>query len=114
MTVVDMSIPIAYRLKSYFVKLEIVNIDRVIIQCFTSLSLHQCQHSKTRFIYAVLGRTYLTQYPVIEHVYNIPTMQYFNGTSRNTQSKSYMLSLTECVWEFRNNALWDTDSHALL
>ena len=22
--------------------------------------------------------------------------------------RSYMLSLTECVWEFRNNAFWDT------
>ena len=26
----------------------------------------------------------------------------------------YMLSLTECVWEVRNNALWDTHLHALL
>ena len=25
-----------------------------------------------------------------------------------------MLSLTECVWEFQNNALWDTHQHALL
>ena len=44
----------------------------------------------------------------IAHVNNIPTMQFFTGISRNTQSKSDMLSLTECVWEFRNNALWDT------
>ena len=65
-------------------------------------------------IYAVLGMTYLTQYLDIEHVNNIPTMQYFNGTSRNTQSKLYMWSSTECVWDFQNNALWDTDSHALL
>ena len=48
-------------------------------------------------VYAVLGRTYLTQYPVIEHVNNIPTMQYFNVTARNTQSKSFMLSLIECL-----------------
>ena len=41
------------------------------------------------------------------HVNNIPTMQCFTGNSRNTQSNSYMLSLTECVWEIRNNALWD-------
>ena len=33
---------------------------------------------------------------------------------RNTQSKFYMLSLTECVREFQNNALWDTHLHALL
>ena len=44
----------------------------------------------------------------IGHVNNIPTMQLITGISRNTQSKSYMLSLTECDWEFRNNALWDT------
>ena len=43
----------------------------------------------------------------IGHVNNIPTMQLFTGIPRNTQSKSYMLSLTECVWEFPNNALWD-------
>ena len=41
-------------------------------------------------------------------------MQFFVGISRNTQSKSYMLSLTECVWNFQNNALRDTHEHALL
>ena len=41
----------------------------------------------------------------IGHVNNIPTMQFFAGISRNTQS--YMLSLTECVWNFQNDALWD-------
>mgnify|MGYP001801283614 CR=1 FL=1 len=40
----------------------------------------------------------------IGHVKNVPTMQLFTGISRNTQSKSNMLSLSECVWEFRNNA----------
>ena len=49
----------------------------------------------------------------IGHVNNIPTMQNFTGISRNTRSKSYVLSLTECVWEFQNNALWDTHEHAL-
>ena len=29
-----------------------------------------------------------------QHVNKIPTMQFFTGFSRNTQSKSYMLSLT--------------------
>ena len=48
----------------------------------------------------------------IGHVNKIPTMQFFTEISRNTQSKSYIrLSLTECVWEFRNNALWDTHKH---
>ena len=45
----------------------------------------------------------------IGHVNNIPTIQFFIGISRNTQSKSYMLSLTECVWDFQNDALWDTN-----
>ena len=49
---------------------------------------------------------------LIGHV--IPTMQFFAGISRNTQSKPYMLSLTECVWDFHNNALSDTHCHALL
>ena len=48
------------------------------------------------------------------HVNNIPTMQFLTGISRTTQSKLYMLSLTECVWESQNNALWDTHLHALL
>ena len=34
-------------------------------------------------------------------VNNITTMQFFSGISRNTHSTYYMLSLTECVWEFR-------------
>ena len=38
-------------------------------------------------------------------------MQSFTGNSENTQSKSYMLSLTEYLWEFQNDALLDT--HAL-
>ena len=41
-------------------------------------------------------------------VNNIPTIQFFTRISRNTQSKSYMLSLTDCVWDFQNNVLWDT------
>ena len=44
----------------------------------------------------------------IGRVNNIPTKQFLIGISKNTQPKSYMLSLTECVWEFLNNALWDT------
>ena len=44
----------------------------------------------------------------IRLVNNIPTMQFSNGISRNTQSKSYILSFTECVWDFQNKALWDT------
>ena len=49
----------------------------------------------------------------IGHVHNIPTMQFFTGISRKIQSKLYMLTLTACVWDFRNNALLDTRLHAL-
>ena len=43
-------------------------------------------------------------------------MQFFTGISRNNQSKSLtnMLPLTKCVWDFQNNALWDTHENALL
>ena len=32
----------------------------------------------------------------------------FHWIFKNTQSKSYMISLTECVWDFQKIALWDT------
>ena len=44
----------------------------------------------------------------IGHLNNIPTMQQFRGISRNTPSKSYILSLTECLRDYQNNALWET------
>ena len=47
----------------------------------------------------------------IGHVNNIPTMQFFSGISIKTcmlSTELVMLSLTESVWEFQNNALWDT------
>ena len=28
-------------------------------------------------------------------------------------SQNHMLLLTECVWDFQNNALWDTQQYAL-
>ena len=46
-------------------------------------------------------------YSIIGHVNDIPTTKLFTGIPRKTQSKYYMLSLTEYVWEFQNNALWD-------
>ena len=52
--------------------------------------------------------TWSRYYYAIGHVNNIPTMQFFTGISQNTQSKSYMLSLTGCAWDFQNNVLWDT------
>ena len=44
----------------------------------------------------------------IGHVNTIPTMQFFTEISRNTQANSYMLSMTEYVWEFQNDVLLDT------
>ena len=41
-------------------------------------------------------------------------MQFFTGISRITHSKSHMPSLTESIWKFRNDELWDTHYHALL
>ena len=43
-----------------------------------------------------------------ERVNYIPTMQFLTGVSINIQSKSYMLSLTDCIWEFRDDVLFDT------
>ena len=71
------------------------------------------QKSTEQYISVNPGSSHLTSVSIfciqkIGHSNNIPTMQFFTGISRNTQSKSYMLSLTECDWEFRDNALWDT------
>ena len=43
----------------------------------------------------------------IGHVNNIPTEQLCTGMSRNTQSKSYMLTMA-WVWDFQSIAMWDT------
>ena len=59
----------------------------------------------------------------LKHVYNVFTMQFLSGISRNTQSRSDMLSLptsgksrhlAECVWDFQNDVLWDTHQNAPL
>ena len=58
-------------------------------------------------VWEYLGSQFLSLLSdLIGHVDNIPTMQFFTGISRNTQFKSYKLSLTECVLEFQRNALW--------
>ena len=78
-----------------------------------------CMYCMRRFIegYLIPNEENYSEVNIIEmhligligHVNNIPTMQFFIGISRNTQSKSYMLSfMTGCVWEFRNIELWDT------
>ena len=40
---------------------------------------------------------------------NIPIMQFGELPSQNLMS----VSLTECVWEFQNKALWDTLYYAI-
>ena len=67
------------------------------------------RHSHMLVLHVQWGLIYL-HIPVIDlgHFNNIPAMQFFTGISRHTQSKSCRLSLTQCVWEFRNNALWAT------
>ena len=67
----------------------------VIQQYLTLMALKTIRYIYQRF---VIARLQMLQYVVIWHIYKIPTMQFFAGMSRNTQSKLYMLSLTECVW----------------
>ena len=44
---------------------------------------------------------------LIGHVYNIPTTQFWAASTRDPQSQSFMLLMTEYVWESQNNAFWD-------
>ena len=53
-------------------------------------------------------------FQVIGHVNNDSHTVNVNWNSEEYSVKSYGLSLTEYVWEFHNNALWDTHEHALL
>ena len=68
------------------------------------------KHSESSSLYSLSLRLPIIL-PPIGYVDRIPTMQFFPGISSNTQSKSCMLSLAECVWEFLINALWDTQKH---
>ena len=67
------------------------------------LLLSPSHHPPAKQISSVIDENYMRD------VNNIPTMQFITGISRNTQLKPYMPSLTECVWEFRNDALRDTN-----
>ena len=58
--------------------------------------LHNLVDEQDRVVIIIV----MMDYNPIGHVRNIPTMQFFTGISRNTQSKSYMLSLTEGIWDF--------------
>ena len=50
---------------------------------------------------------------IIGHAKNIPTRQFFHWNFHKYSVKIIYLSFTECFWDFRNNALWDTHKHAL-
>ena len=65
-------------------------------------------HANIKKIELNKNTTQMFMYSTIGDVKNIPTMQFYTKISLNTQSKSYMLSLTGCVWDFQNTALWDT------
>ena len=74
--------------------------------------LYQNENVRLKSSCIILCSTSLAN--VLGHVNNIPAIQFFTVISRKTQSKLYILSFTECVWNFQNNALWDTHLHALL
>ena len=59
---------------------------------------------------AVHNATMLIQ---MGHVNNIPTLQSLLDFPE-ILSQNHILSVTECVWDFQTNALWDTRYHALL
>ena len=51
----------------------------------------------------------------IKHVNNVSPNANFTGISEKYSIRIlFMLSMTECVWEFQNNALWDTHQHTLI
>ena len=82
-----------------------VSIREMITEVMTGLNAGNRPLHMWTLIFVVLAKG---------HVNNIPKMQFVTGISRNAPSQSYMLSLTECVWDFQNNSLWDTYLHALL
>ena len=47
------------------------------------------------------------------YVTSIPTMQFGKNSQKYSCHAHVMLSLTKCVWHFKNNALLDTLKHAL-
>ena len=84
--------------------LRYINIDRVPVYGLTYIrssktpAVHVFERTKPKINVCdnLKGQKLLYRY--------IPTIHIFTRISRQTQSKSYMLSLTECVREFRNNA----------
>ena len=84
------------------------------VSCAVSLMINKARALRTLpdTVQSTIGIHYFNTswcLKLIRCVNNIPTMQFFTGISRNSQSKSYMISLTECLREFQNNALWDTN-----
>ena len=79
-----------------------------LVTCISKTSCSTSHSWELRFLCTEYSSSVFELQIIIGHVNNISTMQFFTGISRNTQSKSYMLSLSECVWGFENDALWDT------
>ena len=71
-----------------------------------TISTHMSKIMSTQKQFAIL--TLVCTKILIGYVKKVPSMQSFSEISRNTQPKSYTVSLTEYPWEFQNNALWDT------
>mgnify|MGYP001804479955 CR=1 FL=1 len=85
--------------------LGIINLDRNgfnIVADFKSQA--QC-HFTLNIIIQFWIPSHLNMLAIPGHIKNIPTMQFFTGISRNTQSNWYITLLTVCIWEFKNNAL---------
>ena len=87
-------------IKSYQDKLTKEDI-KLLYECLAILYTNQSNYAEALSVYLKYGDA------PIGHFNEYPTMQFLTGISRNTQSKLYMLSLTECVRDFQNSALWE-------
>ena len=98
------NIPFSCYIVSYYSTTDVIEF---VSKLFATFRLDQWPTMYIMFGWLYVS-TLITNLLILELVNNIPTMPFLTGISRNTQSKSYTLSLTEYVWEFRDNALWDT------
>ena len=81
----------------------------------SKLTTHVAGCPEMPWFFGFTRHSYLLEYAhKIGQVNNIPTMHFFTGISKYSQSKSHRLSLTKYALEFWNEALWDTHKHALL
>ena len=58
--------------------------------------------------------SYMLWFVNIGYVDEYLTMQFFTGTFRITLSQGHKYAIIDwVVWDFQNNAFWDTNVHAL-